>query len=77
VGGGLPRAIDVLDDVVWISNGDEKGSDRGWVTAVRAGTTEVLEEKLEVGGSPEGLGASATELWVATGSGQEAKAITP
>ncbi len=80
--GGLPRAVDVFGDHVWVSNGDVEANASaetpdGWVTAFDAGTADVAEKKIEVGGSPEGIGVSDDLVWVATGTGLEARAIEP
>ena len=79
--GGLPRAVDVLGDHVWVSNGDEAanggGNPDGWVTAFDAGTADIARKKIDVGGSPEGLGTSAGRVWVATGPKRQARAIEP
>jgi YVTN family beta-propeller protein len=69
--GGAPRDVTVLGDHVWVSN--ENGS----VTPVEVGATGPLDD-LNVGGSPEGLGVGAEQLWVATGgAGKSVRAITP
>jgi YVTN family beta-propeller protein len=78
---GLPRAIDVLGDHVWVSNGHLEANStdktpKGWVDVFDAGGTEVVKH-LEVGGSPEGLGVSGDRVWVATGPTQLARAIQP
>ncbi len=80
--GGQPRAIDVLDGRVWVSNGDtegkvDAGDEDGWVSVFDASTGELVEPKLRVGGSPEGLGVSSDRVWVATGPEKQARAIAP
>ena len=77
---GQPRAIDVLGDHVWVSNGDEASKDlnakQGWVTAINY-STHAVDKTLNVGGSPEGLGVGNDQVWVATGPEGKARAITP
>jgi len=79
---GQPRAIDVLDGHVWVTNGDEEatvtaGQENGWVSIFDAATHKLVTPKLRVGGSPEGLGVNEDQVFVATGTGGDVKAITP
>ena len=77
--GGQPRAIDVLDDHVWVSNGDAPGdgAENGWVSVFDGDGKLVDKQGLKVGGSPEGLGVGGGRLWVATGPQGLAKTIEP
>ena len=79
---GQPRAVDVLDGHVWVTNGDAEetvnaGDEDGWVSIFDSASKKLVEPKLRVGGSPEGLGVSEDQVFVATGTGGDVKAITP
>ncbi|MGB3098432.1 MAG: hypothetical protein WBB30_03970, partial [Solirubrobacterales bacterium] len=79
--GGQPRAVDVFDGKVWVSNGDDEGKELGakdgWVSVFDSTTQKLIEKKLVVGGSPEGLGVGDGRVWVATGPEGTVRAIKP